>query len=174
MVIHHGMRATPPQANWTLAVLSVMLCLAELWGCRPDSSNPARRSRRYLVKLLERFLSDAEFWCSEYCFSRDWGRGLNDTGHRCHSLSDADRPATPLAAAHRNEARRPRRCTHGAVHGLRHSLASAGLWVDKRLPLIGKHSVVPSADQHPTCPSRQRFHQGHHYNRNRIASRVAG
>ena len=38
--LHHDMRDTPYQANRTLAVLSKMMNLAELWELRPDGSNP--------------------------------------------------------------------------------------------------------------------------------------
>jgi len=58
--MHHRMRGTPRQANQTLAVLSKMLSLAELWGHRPDGSNPCRHIARFEEAKRERFLSDAE------------------------------------------------------------------------------------------------------------------
>lgn len=40
--LHHGMRNTPYKANRTLAVLSKMFNLAEVWEWRTDGSNPCR------------------------------------------------------------------------------------------------------------------------------------
>ena len=59
--LHHDMRATPYQANRTLGVLSKMFNLAELWGLRPDGSNPCRHVKRFREEKRERFLSDAEY-----------------------------------------------------------------------------------------------------------------
>ncbi|MGY0791834.1 tyrosine-type recombinase/integrase [Azospirillum argentinense] len=58
--LHHDMRATPRQANQTLAVLSKMFSLAEVWGLRPDESNPCKKIERYRENKRERFLSEAE------------------------------------------------------------------------------------------------------------------
>ena len=58
--LHHDMRATPRQANQTLAVLSKMFHLAEAWGFRPDESNPCRRIERFKENQRERFLSEGE------------------------------------------------------------------------------------------------------------------
>ena len=43
----HDMRETPYQANRTLGVLSKIFNLAELWGLRPDGSNPCRHVKRF-------------------------------------------------------------------------------------------------------------------------------
>ena len=59
--LHHGMRETPYQANRTLGVLSKIFNLAELWGLRPDGSNPCRHVKRFREEKRERFLSDAEY-----------------------------------------------------------------------------------------------------------------
>ncbi|MYA88982.1 MAG: site-specific integrase [Boseongicola sp. SB0662_bin_57] len=56
--LHHDLRAHPFQANRTLSVLSKMFSLAEVWGWRPDGSNPCRHVSRY--KERERFLSEEE------------------------------------------------------------------------------------------------------------------
>ena len=58
--LHHDLRAHPYQANRTLSVLSKMFSLAEVWGLRPDGSNPCRHVSRYKERMLERFLSDEE------------------------------------------------------------------------------------------------------------------
>lgn len=58
--LHHDMRDTPRQANQTLAVLSKMFSLAEVWGLRPDQTNPCKRIERYRENKRERFLSTAE------------------------------------------------------------------------------------------------------------------
>ena len=59
--LHHDMRDTPYQANRTLGVLSKIFNLAELWGLRPDGSNPCRHVKRFREERRERFLSDAEY-----------------------------------------------------------------------------------------------------------------
>ncbi|MCY4097986.1 MAG: tyrosine-type recombinase/integrase [Rhodospirillales bacterium] len=58
--LHHEMRDKPYQANRTLAVLSKMFSLAEVWGWRPDGSNPCRHVKRYKERPRERFLSPDE------------------------------------------------------------------------------------------------------------------
>ena len=58
--LHHELRHAPYQANRVLAVLSKMFNLAELWGLRPDGSNPCRHVKKYAETKRERFLSSAE------------------------------------------------------------------------------------------------------------------
>ena len=58
--LHHDMRDKPYQANRTLGVLSKMFSLAEVWGLRPDGSNPCRHVKRYKERNRERFLSPEE------------------------------------------------------------------------------------------------------------------
>lgn len=58
--LHHKMRETPYQANRVLAVISKMFNMAEIWGLRPDGSNPCRHVPKYQEKPRERFLSQAE------------------------------------------------------------------------------------------------------------------
>jgi integrase len=58
---HHDLRDKPYQANRSLGVLSKMFNLAELWGIRPDGSNPCRHVKKYKEVKRERFLSDAEY-----------------------------------------------------------------------------------------------------------------
>ena len=48
-------------ANRCLALLSKMFNLAELWGLRPDNSNPVRHVEKYPESRKERFLSAEEF-----------------------------------------------------------------------------------------------------------------
>ena len=59
--LHHALRETPYQANRTLGVLSKMFSLAEMWGIRPDGSNPCLHIKRYKEEKRERFLSAEEF-----------------------------------------------------------------------------------------------------------------
>ena len=59
--LHHALRETPYQANRTLGVLSKMFSLAEMWGMRPDGSNPCLHIKRYKEEKRERFLSAEEF-----------------------------------------------------------------------------------------------------------------
>jgi integrase len=57
---HHENRAAPYQANLTLAILSKMFSLAELWGLRPDGSNPCRHVEKFRERKRERMLSADE------------------------------------------------------------------------------------------------------------------
>ena len=58
--LHFDLRDKPYQANRTLGVLSKMFSLAEIWGLRPDGSNPCRHVKRYKESKRERFLSAEE------------------------------------------------------------------------------------------------------------------
>jgi integrase len=51
---------TKGQANRTLATLSKAFNLCEVWGWRPDGSNPVRHVQRYPENKRERYLSQAE------------------------------------------------------------------------------------------------------------------
>jgi len=59
--LHHGLRHVPYQANRTLGVLSIMFNLAEVWGLRPDGSNPCLHVKRFTEQKRERFLSPEEY-----------------------------------------------------------------------------------------------------------------
>ena len=58
--LHNAMRATPYEANRTVALLSKMFNQAELWGLRPDGSNPCRHVKRFRERQRERFFSAEE------------------------------------------------------------------------------------------------------------------
>ena len=55
--LHHSWRETPYQANRTLGVLSKLFNLCEVWGLRPDGSNPCRHVQKYAERKRETFLS---------------------------------------------------------------------------------------------------------------------
>src|SRR5512134_350861 len=57
---HHKYRHVPYQANRCLEILSKMFNLAELWGMRPNGSNPRKHIKKYREEKRERFLSAAE------------------------------------------------------------------------------------------------------------------
>jgi integrase len=57
---HHDLRHIPYQANRNLEVISKMFVLAELWGLRPEGSNPRKHIAKYREHKRERFLSAAE------------------------------------------------------------------------------------------------------------------
>lgn len=57
---HHGLRHIPYQANRNLEIISKMFSLAEMWGLRPDGTNPRRHIAKYREEKRERFLSAAE------------------------------------------------------------------------------------------------------------------
>ena len=58
--LHHKFRNKPYQANRTLGVLSKMFNLSEIWGLRPDGSNPCRHVPKYREIKRERYLSQEE------------------------------------------------------------------------------------------------------------------
>ncbi|SJZ78675.1 tyrosine-type recombinase/integrase [Consotaella salsifontis] len=55
-----GMSDRPIIANRTLACLRKMFNLAEVWGYRPDGSNPCRHVQKYPEKGETRFITDDE------------------------------------------------------------------------------------------------------------------
>ena len=57
---HHDLRHIPYQANRCLEVVSKIFNLAEMWGLRPDGTNPRKHIRKYPEEKRERFLSAAE------------------------------------------------------------------------------------------------------------------
>jgi len=58
--LHHRMHGRKFQANRMVAVVSKMFNLAELWGLRPDGTNPTRHVKRYKEASRSRYLSDEE------------------------------------------------------------------------------------------------------------------
>jgi integrase len=58
--IHHDLRHLPYDANRSLEIISKMFNLAEMWGLRPDGSNPRKHIKKYREEKRERFLSPAE------------------------------------------------------------------------------------------------------------------
>ena len=54
------MAGTPPLANKVLTLLSTAFKLAEIWGWRPEGTNPCRHLKRYKEKARERYLSESE------------------------------------------------------------------------------------------------------------------
>ena len=58
--LHHDLRFAPIQANRCLQLLSKMFNLAEVWGLRPDGTNPCRHVKKYPEKKRERYLSRDE------------------------------------------------------------------------------------------------------------------
>jgi integrase len=63
---HHDLRHIPYQANRCLEVISKMFSLSEMWGLRPDGTNPRKHIRKYPEEKRERFLSAAELrWIGE-------------------------------------------------------------------------------------------------------------
>ena len=58
--LHHEFRDTPYQSNRNLEIVSKMFNLAEMWGLRPDGSNPCRHVKKYKEEKRERYLSADE------------------------------------------------------------------------------------------------------------------
>lgn len=57
---HKSMADKPVCANRSLALLSKALNLAEVWGWRPDHSNPCRHVQRFKERARKRYLSNQE------------------------------------------------------------------------------------------------------------------
>lgn len=57
---HKMLAHKPYRANRCLALLSKAMNLAELWGMRPDNSNPVRHVRKFAEAQRKRFLAPAE------------------------------------------------------------------------------------------------------------------
>ncbi len=58
--LHTELAETPGMANLVRSQFSKALNLAEVWGWRPDGSNPCRHVKLYKIKKRERFLSETE------------------------------------------------------------------------------------------------------------------
>jgi integrase len=58
--LHHSLQHLPTTGNRVLSVLSKALNLAELWGYRPNHSNPCLHIKKYGENKRERFLSQDE------------------------------------------------------------------------------------------------------------------
>lgn len=54
------LRATPTAANHCLSLLRKMFNLAELWGLRPDGTNPCRHIKKYTGSKRTRLITDEE------------------------------------------------------------------------------------------------------------------
>ena len=81
--LHHNLKDTPYQANHVRALLSKMFNLAEVWGLRPNHSNPTLHIEKYPEAKRERFLTDDEI------------EGLRDTLTKL----EAEKRILPQAAA---------------------------------------------------------------------------
>ncbi|GAB5387833.1 MAG: site-specific integrase [Alphaproteobacteria bacterium] len=57
---HHDCRYAPYQANRSLQFLSKAFNLAEIWGLRPEGTNPCRHIKKYKEEKRERYLSRDE------------------------------------------------------------------------------------------------------------------
>jgi integrase len=58
--LHSAMADTPYQANRSIAVLSKMMTLAEIWEWRRQGTNPCRYVRRHAEERRERYMSSHE------------------------------------------------------------------------------------------------------------------
>ena len=76
VALRHELRETPYQANRTIQVLSRILTVVEVWGLRPDGSNPCRHVKRFREEKRERFLSDEEYRRLGGALKESEGQGL--------------------------------------------------------------------------------------------------
>ena len=75
---HHELRHIPYQSNRNLEIVSKMFGLAELWGLRPDGSNPRRHIKKYPEEKRQRYLSAAELAALGEALSRAESQGIED------------------------------------------------------------------------------------------------
>ena len=75
---HHELRHLPYQANRNLEIVSKMFNLAEMWGLRPDGSNPRRHIKKYPEVKRERYLSGPELAALGEALLRAESEGLED------------------------------------------------------------------------------------------------
>jgi integrase len=75
--LHHGLRATPYQANRVLAVLSKLFSWAEKRGYREDGSNPCQHVEKYPERKRERFLAEEELAALGEALARAEREGVN-------------------------------------------------------------------------------------------------
>lgn len=57
---HHSLQEMPYEANRCLEVISKMFNLAELWGFRPDGSNPRKHLTKFQESKREKYLTNEE------------------------------------------------------------------------------------------------------------------
>jgi integrase len=77
---HSGLSDRPTTANRALAILSKAFSLAEVWGFRPENSNPCKRVERFKETSRERFLSAKEFSALGAALIRAESEPLSITG----------------------------------------------------------------------------------------------
>ena len=68
--LHHKLRKTPYQAKRTLALMSKIFNIAEIWELRPDGSNPCRHVQKYPERPRNRYLCQSKL--------RELGRVLSE------------------------------------------------------------------------------------------------
>lgn len=80
---HKGLADRPYRANRALALLSKAFNLSEIWGWRPDGSNPCRHVKKYPEKKRKRFLSPSELASlGEALRLAESGELVDDDGNR--------------------------------------------------------------------------------------------
>ena len=110
---HHKYRHVPYQANRCLEILSKMFNLAELWGLRPDGSNPRKHIKKYREEKRERFLTAAELRrVGEVLAGDGGGRAGAAVGDRRRDAADphrlpAERDHDAEVGVRRSRRRRP-------------------------------------------------------------------
>ena len=101
---HKSLLETPYQANRALALLSKAFNLAELWGLRPDHSNPCRHVKKFKEEKRERFLSQQELAHLGKAFTdAEAGRLLTKRGSPISAYAIAAIRLLILTGARRNE-----------------------------------------------------------------------
>lgn len=92
--LHHDLRHIAYDANRCLEMISKMFNLAEMWGLRPDGSNPRKHIKKYPEEKRERFLSPAELQRIGEVLREMEQEGIelpSPIFHRRRSPADADR-----------------------------------------------------------------------------------
>jgi integrase len=74
--LQHSLQHLSTTANRVLSLLSKAFNLAELWGYRPDHSNPCRHVKKYAEQKRERFLSQQEISCLMDVLEKEETQGI--------------------------------------------------------------------------------------------------
>ena len=94
-----GMERTPTAANHTLACLRRMFGMAEVWGYRPDGTNPTRHIPKYPQKGRTRLITDDELRSCSLISTAPTRRGSSILSSRLRSAcSSPSRPGGPRSS----------------------------------------------------------------------------
>ena len=115
-----SLHATPVAADRSAPVLSVILRQAEIYGYRPEGSNPCTGIKRYRRRNRERFLNDNEIRRLSHCLDQEAFKAASvdrdcsaAASHRMPEVRDPQSQVVGLSRGQTLPARQQDRPTHG-------------------------------------------------------------